>query len=293
MKSSSFFFLVLVVVFTFMSQMAAQTVDSALGYFPLHTGDQWEYSYRFAILSSYSLYTITVEGDTLMTNGKVYKKVARKQLPDSSNQYTFIRVDSLSAKLYIYNPVVSGGDSLYDSLSLQVGNYSRRYAMLFKLDTSSFLGLSATTREFGGFTGGNYYRVAYGFGLIYAYEVGPMEYPYLTNLVYANINGIQYGTLLGVNKIASIPPEHFQLLQNYPNPFNPSTTIRYSLSTSGFVTLKLFNVLGQELRTMVSAHQFAGEHSVLVNALDLPSGVYFYRLQSGNLSETKPMILAK
>ncbi|HEY6950913.1 MAG TPA: hypothetical protein VI758_00830, partial [Bacteroidota bacterium] len=78
----------------------AQVVDSSLGYFPLTTGNMWEYSYRWAILTNYTLYTITIEGDTLMANGKVYKKMARRQLPNNPRQLSFLRIDSSTAKLY-------------------------------------------------------------------------------------------------------------------------------------------------------------------------------------------------
>lgn len=87
----------------------------------------------------------------------------------------------------------------------------------------------------------------------------------------------------------------FVLRQNYPNPFNPSTTIRYTLprEARGVVTLKVFNVQGQELATLVQEKQTAGEHAVSWNAAGLPSGVYLYRVQVGDWMETRKMILAK
>ena len=87
----------------------------------------------------------------------------------------------------------------------------------------------------------------------------------------------------------------YTLNQNYPNPFNPSTTIRYALprEARGVVTLKIFNVQGQELATLVHEKQVAGEHAISWNAAGLPSGVYLYRLQAGDWVETRKMILAK
>jgi hypothetical protein len=88
-------------------------------------------------------------------------------------------------------------------------------------------------------------------------------------------------------------PEHFSLEQNYPNPFNPSTTIRYQLPVNGFVTLKVYDVLGREVKTLVSERENAGIHVVGFNATNLPSGVYFYRLQAGTYHDTKKLLLLK
>ena len=85
----------------------------------------------------------------------------------------------------------------------------------------------------------------------------------------------------------------FELLQNYPNPFNPSTTISYQLSANSFVTLKVFDVLGREVETLVNQRQNAGSYTVTFDASKLPSGVYFYRLTTGSLVETKKMAVLK
>ena len=81
--------------------------------------------------------------------------------------------------------------------------------------------------------------------------------------------------------------------QNYPNPFNPSTTISYSLSQSGFVKLKVYDVLGREVANLVSMEQSTGNYKVEFNASNLTSGIYFYRLQSGDFTETKKLILLR
>ena len=85
----------------------------------------------------------------------------------------------------------------------------------------------------------------------------------------------------------------FALSQNYPNPFNPSTAISYKLAASGHVTLKVYDILGRDVATLVNGQRTAGEHSVTFNAAGLPSGVYFYRLQAGNYSATKKFMLLK
>jgi hypothetical protein len=89
----------------------------------------------------------------------------------------------------------------------------------------------------------------------------------------------------------------FTLLQNYPNPFNPSTTIHYSLEKAAKVSLKIFNVLGIEVSTLINSRQEAGNYNVLFNSntrsLNLSSGVYFYRLEAGSYVSMKKMILMK
>ncbi|HMU41935.1 MAG TPA: T9SS type A sorting domain-containing protein [Ignavibacteriaceae bacterium] len=88
-------------------------------------------------------------------------------------------------------------------------------------------------------------------------------------------------------------PSNFNLAQNYPNPFNPSTKIRYSVPISEFVTLKVYDVLGNEVAALVNEEKPAGTYEVNFNASQLSSGIYFYKLQAGSFVETKKMILLR
>jgi hypothetical protein len=97
----------------------------------------------------------------------------------------------------------------------------------------------------------------------------------------------------GVEEEAVGLPLGIELSQNYPNPFNPTTHISYSIPQTSHVTLKVFNVLGMEVATLVSGVQDSGNHEVTFNASQLSSGVYFYRLQAGNVSTTKKMAFMK
>ncbi|HRI47363.1 MAG TPA: T9SS type A sorting domain-containing protein [Ignavibacteriaceae bacterium] len=90
-----------------------------------------------------------------------------------------------------------------------------------------------------------------------------------------------------------VNPSEFGITQNYPNPFNPSTMIKYSLPKEEFVTLKVYNVLGQEIRTLFQGFQKEGKHSITFNAAQLPSGIYFYTIQAGEFSQVKKMMLMK
>ena len=88
-------------------------------------------------------------------------------------------------------------------------------------------------------------------------------------------------------------PREYSLYQNYPNPFNPSTTIRYDLKADGHTRLAVFNTLGQEVAVLLDGMQTAGAHAITLNAAALPSGVYFYRLESGDFVKSAKMMLLK
>jgi hypothetical protein len=107
------------------------------------------------------------------------------------------------------------------------------------------------------------------------------------------------GVVLSPTQVQAVGEEHqilpieFSLGQNYPNPFNPSTTISYSLTAESFVSLKVYDVLGQEVASLIQQKEKRGYHEVSFNANNLSSGVYLYRLEAGSLIATKKMILMK
>ena len=129
--------------------------------------------------------------------------------------------------------------------------------------------------------------------------------PDCTNYIICNNNGILFTPInfegvyrtiestTNVNENEVVSPKTFILLQNYPNPFNPSTTIKYQLPHSGKVTLKVYDLLGEEIRTLVNEEKAAGNYEVNFDASALKSGVYFYTLQAYNFRDTKKMILIK
>jgi hypothetical protein len=88
-------------------------------------------------------------------------------------------------------------------------------------------------------------------------------------------------------------PQSFALSQNYPNPFNPITNFRFRISDFGFVSLKVFDLLGREIATLVNGEKKAGKYEITFNAENLPSGIYFYRLHTADGMITKKMILMK
>jgi uncharacterized lipoprotein YddW (UPF0748 family) len=127
----------------------------------------------------------------------------------------------------------------------------------------------------------------------------------LTKTSESALSGIIYfDDLRAVKKTSSLTdwsydgkniPTDFNLFQNYPNPFNPSTTINYQLPEAGNVTLKVYDLLGKEVATLVNEYRNAGSYNVqfTINNLQLSSGIYFYQLKAGEFVETKKMILLK
>ena len=97
---------------------------------------------------------------------------------------------------------------------------------------------------------------------------------------------------LGINENVIVD---YSVQQNYPNPFNPSTNIQYAISSTQFVTLKVYDLLGREVVTLVNEEKTAGSYEIEfgVKSLELSSGIYFYKLQAGEFVETKKMILLK
>ena len=104
---------------------------------------------------------------------------------------------------------------------------------------------------------------------------------------------IEYANSTGILQSNTTIPRDYILHQNYPNPFNPLTTIRYNIQKSSNVILKVYNLTGQELETLVNGCQMTGEHEITWQPGGLPNGIYFYRLQAGEFSETKKLILQK
>lgn len=109
----------------------------------------------------------------------------------------------------------------------------------------------------------------------------------------AIINGIQYGSVTALNVPKEDFPGEIQLYQNYPNPFNPSTNISYFIPISSDVTLKIYDILGYEVQTIVDEFQNVGTYSYNFNAGNFSSGLYIYRVEAGNYRVSKKMLLLR
>jgi hypothetical protein len=123
-------------------------------------------------------------------------------------------------------------------------------------------------------------------------DIIPSGTAYHTGTTY-KIDDLSFGPATGIEETFSVRPDEFTLSQNFPNPFNPSTTISFSVPSRSFVSLKVFDCLGKEVGTIVSEELSAGNYSRQWNASSLPSGVYYYRLQSGSFTDTKKLVLLR
>ncbi len=102
-----------------------------------------------------------------------------------------------------------------------------------------------------------------------------------------------HNTLTGIISNNTEQPVDYTLSQNYPNPFNPTTNISFSIPTSGLITLKVYNMAGMEVAKLLSENKIAGSYTIGFNAANLPSGTYFYKLETGFFTQTKKMLLIK
>jgi len=169
-----------------------------------------------------------------------------------------------------YNTIIAKGDSIYWLLNLQN------------------LGLITSQCRFG-IGNINHINIAEYFGITSLYSEG-LDNAYNWILMGAVIDGLTFGnTDLTEEDILKL----YSLEQNYPNPFNPTTKIKYQLPKISFVTIKVYDVLGKEISTLVNEEKPAGNYEVELTGDGLPSGIYFYQLRAGNYIETKKMVLIK
>ena len=289
---------------------------SADAYFPLEIGDYWEYAVHSSeseppFTRDSSAYSLQVIGDTTMPNGFDYRTIlCRPIYPSGNSALTFERLDPMTASVYRYDTAGPPDETQIDSLMARQGDTSRclsdipRPVFPSTLYTSvcegavadTVFGMATSVKEF---SGSNSVLIAFtrylasGLGVVnasYGYDFGVTG----ISLVYARLSGAEYGTkiVLGV-QTGPRAPETFKLYQNYPNPFNPTTVIKFEVRGSGLVSLKVYNVLGQLVKTLVDKVESPGSHAVTFDAAGLASGVYFYRLAAGSYLMTKKMLLLK
>jgi hypothetical protein len=128
------------------------------------------------------------------------------------------------------------------------------------------------------------------------YRVAAKDSALLGNISYLPVNGYYGFRITGTTYTEDynpLVPASFDLFQNYPNPFNPFTIINYQLPIDNLVTLKVYDVLGRELTTLVDRYIEAGYYEVIFDASNLPSGLYFYKLNAGSFTSVKKMLLLR
>ena len=275
------------------------TFINASDFLPLKVGNVWSYNWiYYGSPSAGGRVNVHVERDTMIYSRKYY-------LCNSTHSYLsqWLRIDSSTGNLYKYSPFggcsYHHGEVLLDSLFSKKGDstnfcssvrrlctdtgYVQLFGQLFQnISFGEVFVLTATTRKY-----------AKNIGQYYISDGDPFPTVYTLRGCY--INGILYGdtTLTSIPQEVNYVPFEFSLLQNYPNPFNPVTNIRYDLPQDNFVTIKVYNVLGKEVLTLVNEYKQAGRYLVSFNAANFSSGIYFYTIQAGGYEHTRRMTLLK
>ena len=293
-------------------------------FFPLGIGNKYKYEYS----SHEDIYLdlVTIES-TKIDSGNVTFMIVSLSENDSLRNWVAVEIDSLHQKNIQYIGLDTSFNRMYDTT---YGYYNE--AFLFnikenKTDSSKLLsnsyteiwqspiilqGSSNSLADTNGFIyrysvnpnlkiiSNSFYQIAYSYdSLVFKKDVG-LEYAY--SYIYKGPNTPYYyvwrakllnQTITAVSKSEKSISD-YSLNQNYPNPFNPSTTINYSIPKSSMVSIKVYDVIGREVATLVNEYKSAGNYSVQFNASSkFPSGVYFFRMQAGSFVQTKKLILIK
>ncbi|MEO8664788.1 MAG: T9SS type A sorting domain-containing protein [Ignavibacteria bacterium] len=230
-----------------------------------------------SLQSSFAIY-----GQRLSTGGTRMWTDDGKQLVSFSNdsyinQLCFIKDTSMTAA---YNKSIFGS--------------ADNVQFAFMTNREGALGWGGTVKEIGNITGGKSKIVgaidANGMTKIaWSDERSGADGIYAQNI---NFDGT-LGNPTGIGNTNGAVPVSFNLSQNYPNPFNPKTIIHYEIKGPAYVSLKVYNALGNEIESLVNEKQNAGTYEITFDGVSLASGVYFYRLNAGEFSETRRMVLVK
>jgi hypothetical protein len=262
----------------------------AFNTYPLNDGDFWQYELN----GSPNYISWEVIGDTTMeNNGTTYKIIQRN---DGYNSYKRFFED----KVYTYNSYYEEETIEYD-FTLQPGD-----TVLYVPRENDTILVTLVNIKFDNIFGSNRKQWVFLFDDIPYFDV--KVWATITDsigltlswnifdtreLVGSIIKGITYGNITSIGNIQNDFIKSFTLFQNFPNPFNPNTKISYSIPKTSLVLLKIFNVLGQEVATLINEEKPSGNYEITWYAKNLPSGVYFYQLKAGEFIETRKMLLLK
>jgi hypothetical protein len=296
--------------------------EEVFSFYPLAIGNNWIYdAYHFTNGNTYhDLWVTEVNGIYLQPNGKLYYILRRYHLSQPGEGISYERVDSLSAKIYKYdaNLGLPNDEYIIDDLLAEPEDTVHSYR--FYLPGNSFTlvikdtlfekwGLTKTKRVFQEIGSGipkPTYSLTQDIGLDSMFFVWDDNINDTYILKGCVIDGIVYGdtTTVGIDDEEAPFVTEFKLEQNYPNPFNPSTKIKFTIPSVEttrrvvFTTLKVYDILGNEIATLVNEEKPAGEYEIEFSvgrdsSPDIASGIYFYQLRAGTFIQTKKMILIK
>lgn len=254
--------------------------------FPLQIGNRWQYSEGHGPYSESRAIK-----DTILPNGLNYTQVVGDLFSG------FFRKEG--SKIFSYSTLSDTEYVKYD-FSLRVGDTLQ--VIIRDTDTTLITVYSAGTMTIFG-TERNYMTffrdnlpstgdggdvIADGLGFVQYF--GEVMFYGLTGAV---INGVEYGVILDVATSDKNIPTDFRLLQNYPNPFNPSTTIAFEINIPGYVKMNIYDLLGNQVTTLLNEYKNTGIHQVIFYGENLSSGIYFYTITFNNIIKTKSMVLLK
>jgi len=273
-------------------------------YIPLQTGNAYAYDTEYWSHNpgSHSFFTTVhrITKDSII-NGKKYYYFTLFS--------GWVRYDSTLKNLVIYSPSTScgnyTGERVLDSLNANVndsikfcsGGLSKKCTS--KQPVTYYFNTSLNSIGFNSGNSSSYGNIQYCEGIGVTYFASGYQNSYTSTSIIKGciVNGVPYGNIspLMITQLSSDVPDNYSLTQNYPNPFNPSTRINYELKISNYVTLKVFDLLGKEVASLVNEKQTAGSYAVDFNSAEynIPSGIYFYTLNAGEFKETRKMLLIK
>jgi hypothetical protein len=295
---------------------------TAQNYFPLKVGNKFIYNCNESswvgdmnINETYKI-KISIKKDTIILGRKYYFR----EMKSYFSTYTdLVRVDSITGSLYKYDTTNNCPkyyyENLIDSLSIAYGHvllYCPNYGYDFLMqgaDSTTLFGYVTFNKSFNfqpnpHITIINRYNSKFGYIYYHFYgSTGGHGSSTSQTIIGCVINDTLYGdtTMTVINNLSKNIPVDVSLYQNYPNPFNPATKIKFDItrnrinhySKESYVRLKIYNVLGREIQTLVNEKLFPGTYEVTFNGGNLESGIYFYQLSSGYYTVTKKMVLIK
>lgn len=307
---SKFSLVVVITAFIILQNPVFAQIDTTRKeFFPLQIGNVWQYQSALG-----DLYTMTVTNDTVLDGYKYY-------LLDGGglrSLYPVVRIDSLM-QIQGRRGAPTAGDSCGGNTPYEVNAYrlsepdsmywwlcepfwaltTEQFVRFNGVDTIRVFGQPRETLvfDFGGPTGlpedtlwARGARFVRGIGLV---EEWIYDFETFVVLQGAIIDGVRYGNIVSVDSHSNNVPDAPALFQNYPNPFNATTNIKYWISASSFVSLKVFDQIGREIMVLVNQYQIAGEHIIPFNASGLPSGKYYYSIKIDNFQISKTMTIIK
>ncbi len=265
-------------------------------YFPLKAGNSW--TYRVSTLFETHYIKREMNRDTLINSIRYFYY--------PWYNLSWLRYDSLNGNLLFYTGTQGCSsyttDKILDSLASGIGNtvncqHQATYTRTcINISNQTVFYLQKPIKEFkhdGLYQ--DYFTYARDFGIIEYCGGEPPPCTYFETLKGCVIDGIVYGdtTLTSIRQVNEAVPNDFALTQNFPNPFNPRTIINYELPKFGKVKLLVFDILGNEVETLVNDNQKAGSYSVEFDGSNFSSGIYFYKLEAEDFIAVNRMVLIK